>query len=131
VDEAALPDPTMVVMTPDLLDYHCRTGLAAIPYSSQAGGFFHRLGQGAHDRSWADLQRLYDKLENAWRCERALKLASDLSLSLTQVVLGYLLSQPFVTVPIVGCRTLGQLADSLQAAEVSLAPGQTDYLLKG
>jgi aryl-alcohol dehydrogenase-like predicted oxidoreductase len=36
-------------------------------------------------------------------------------------VLAYLLSQPFVTVPIVGCRTLGQLVDSLAAADLRLS----------
>jgi len=46
----------------------------------------------------------------------------------TQIVLGYLRSQPFPTIPIVGCRTVEQLRDSLNAAQVKLDPDQVSYL---
>jgi hypothetical protein len=35
-----LPDPTMVAMDTALLDLHIDTRLPAIPYASQANGFF-------------------------------------------------------------------------------------------
>ena len=55
----------------------------------------------------------------------------ETGLSLTQVVLGWLLSQPFITIPIVGPKTLAQLTDSLSAAGVRLSPQQVDYIETG
>ena len=42
--------------------------------------------------------------------------------------LGYLFSQPFVTIPIVGSRTIDQLQDSLSAADTQLTQAQIGYL---
>jgi len=50
-----------------------------------------------------------------------IQFAAEHGLSLTQVVLGYLLGQPFPTIPIVGSHTLKQLADTLAAADVRLS----------
>ena len=55
-------------------------------------------------------------------------MSADTGLSITQIVLGYLMAQPFVTVPIVGCRTEAQLRDSLTAADVRLTPEQRAFL---
>ena len=51
-------------------------------------------------------------------------MADELGVSLTAVVLGYLQSQPFVTVPILGGRTVAQLRDSLAGDGVQLTPEQ-------
>ena len=45
--------------------------------------------------------------------------------------MGHLLSQPFVTVPIVRCRNPQQLADSLSAADVILTDEQVRHLESG
>lgn len=49
VDVAALPDPTMVAADDALWEYHCAHDLAAIPYTSQAYGVFHKLAAGRRD----------------------------------------------------------------------------------
>jgi aryl-alcohol dehydrogenase-like predicted oxidoreductase len=49
-------------------------------------------------------------------------------LSITQVVLGYLLSQPFPTYPIIGPKRLDQLRDSLTAAHVRLEESDISFI---
>ena len=71
---------------------------------------------------------MYPARENEQRLQRAQRLADELKLTLTQVSLGYLLSQPFACIPVVGCHTQDQLRDSLSAAEVMLTPEQVQYL---
>ena len=71
---------------------------------------------------------MYPLDENERRFARIQHRAAELELSVTQVVLGYLLSQPFVTVPVVGSHTPVQLRDSASAAGVRLAPAQVAYL---
>lgn len=127
VNPDGIPDKTLVWMDEGLRDYHQQTGMAAIPYSSQANGLFSKMAQGRLPATagmyWTD--------ENQKRLLRIQELAGQLGLTITQVVLGYLTSQPFCTVPIVGCHTYSQLADSLSAADVHLTQEQLQFLHGG
>jgi aryl-alcohol dehydrogenase-like predicted oxidoreductase len=128
VDPEAISDKTTVVMDEAMVQYHRQTGLAATPYTAQAQGLFQKLASGAAGQIDPNSRRVYPAAENQRRFERVRRLAADTGLSITQIVLGYLQSQPFVTIPIVGCRTLDQLNDSLQAADIRLTPDQLRYL---
>ena len=108
IDPAGIADPTMVAMDDELYAYHQASGLAAIPYSSQAGGLFQKLAQGN-----LQVGEAYPVAPNQARLVRLQEIALESGLSITQVVLGYLRAQPFVTIPIVGSRTPEQLADTL------------------
>lgn len=126
-----LPDPTMVAMDAALLDLHIDTHLPAIPYASQANGFFQRLAHdqlaGLNDAS----RRLYDTPQNRRRLQRVQTLAAETGLSITAIVLGYLRGQPFPTIPIIGCRTIAQVQDSCRAADVTLSAAQIAFLEGG
>ena len=138
VDWAAIGDPTIVTMDSALWEYHRQTGLAAIPFSATANGLFNKLERGAVNRGSAEPrsvsalnplhQKMYAAPENLRRYERAHQLALQKGLRLTQVVLGYLLSQPFPTFPIIGPKTVVQLLDSLTAMEVRLSVDEVKFL---
>ena len=123
-----LSDKTMVIMNGALRRYHLKTGLTAIPYSSQANGLFQKIAQTPIKQLRPSLKRMANKLANRKRYQRTTRVATETGLSITQVVLGYLLSQPFVTIPIVGPRNVAQLQDSLSAADVRLTKRQVGYL---
>ena len=127
-DWGAVQDKTIVVMDHELYAYHVKTGLAAIPYSSQANGLFQKMAAGAEDRMPANQRAVYASPENRARFARIRELAGQLSVPLTGVVLGYLQSQPFVTTPIVGCQSLQQLVDSVAAGDVRLSPQEIAFL---
>jgi aryl-alcohol dehydrogenase-like predicted oxidoreductase len=128
VDMEAIPDKTLANMDAETYTYHKSSGMAAIPYSSQAGGLFNKMAEGSLGQMNAGIRSMYPALENEVRFTRLQQLAKDTGLSTTQMALGYLLSQPFPVIPIVGCRTQAQLNDSLSAAEVSLNTDQVKYL---
>lgn len=125
---ADLPDKTMRIMDSAMRRHHLDTGLTAIPYSSQAKGLFHKMARMRIDQIPPGLQRMARRPANKDRCRRVMAVAARTGLSVTEVVLGYLLSQPFVTIPIVGPRTVAQLEDSLSAADVRLTKRQVGYL---
>ncbi len=125
IDPERMADRTTVAMDDALFDYHKATGLAVMAYSSQAGGLFQKLANGNTAIGGA-----YPLEPNRQRLAKIQQLAQETGLSITQVVLGYLQSQPFVTTPIVGCRTMAQLQDSLTAAETVLSAAQIEYLLR-
>ena len=102
-------DPTMFAMDEPTYDFHVQTGLAAIPYSSQAGGFFTKLSADP------DIKSGYATSANRALHLSLQALSRDLNLTISQIVLAYLWSHPFPVIPIIGCRNIEQLEDSLKA----------------
>jgi aryl-alcohol dehydrogenase-like predicted oxidoreductase len=128
VEPKTLPDQTMVVMDPELKQYHAETGLTAVAYSSQANGWFQRRASGTTGRMGGSLQQMYATAVNEARFQRVQQLVKLSGLPATALILGYLSSQPFPTIPIVGCQSVDQLRDSLKAASVQLDPERVKYL---
>jgi len=122
-------DPTIVAMNADTLAWHEQSGLTAIPYSSQASGFFQKVAQG---RPVANSLVAYEtdlvREQNHTRFARLETLSRETGLSFTQLVLGYLRSHDFPVVPIIGSRTAEQLSDSMSGADVRLSPEQRQEL---
>jgi aryl-alcohol dehydrogenase-like predicted oxidoreductase len=131
VVDAAACDPTIAVMDDELRALHAESGMAAVPFSSQANGLFDKLARGTLETLRPAHRRMYAPPENLARFERATRLAAESGLSITQVTLGYLTSQPFATVPVVGPRSVAQLADTLSAADVLLSAAQLRFLETG
>lgn len=117
-DAGAIPDKTIMVMNQALFDFHTRTGMAAIPYTSQANGFFSKMARGMVDDMAPGLLGQYPRSENRARYAVIKQVMAETGLNLSQVVLGWLLSQPFPTIPIIGPKNRAQLEDSLSAAGV-------------
>ncbi len=128
IDPAAVGDPTTAAMDDETYAFHRRTGLAAIPYSSQAGGYFQKLAEGSEIRPGQ--QKTYGTANNRTRAARVQALAQETGYSVSQIVLVYLTNQPFATIPIVGCRTVAQVKDSMSAADIRLPIGQVAWLAR-
>ena len=121
-------DPTHAVMDDELWQYHKQTGLAAIPYTSQANGLFQKMDAGGTAALPADLARLYISTETEGRYQRLKIFSQQTGLSTTQIGLGFLTSQPFATCPVIGPQSLAQLRDCLAATDVLLTPEQVAFL---
>lgn len=101
---------------------HVEGGLACVPYSAQAEGFFDKAQAPdfADDPRHAVLRAKYLNPETSRRASRAARLAGETGHTPTQLALACLMAQPFVTVPIIGARTPAQLASSLDAIGIVL-----------
>jgi aryl-alcohol dehydrogenase-like predicted oxidoreductase len=109
-------DQTMCAMDLPTHRMHSESGLAAIPFGSQAGGYFTKL---AADLVSAKKSGFHNDI-NVALLPVLQEAASILDTTVTAVALGWLLAQPFVTIPIIGSRTIPQLEDSLRASEITL-----------
>jgi aryl-alcohol dehydrogenase-like predicted oxidoreductase len=130
-DPSRFQDPSLVAMDEEMHRYHLATGMAALPYSSQAQGLFTKWERGEYAKDDERISPQYRSEENVRRFERCRTLARELSVSINRIVLAYLTSQPFPTVPIAGCRTSAQLRDSLAVADLRLSYSQLAYLEHG
>lgn len=124
LNDGAVADKTLVEMDQAAITYHRQTGLAAIPYSSQAKGFFQKQPDRLKPRD----RELYWNEINLRRAEKVIHLAGKYGVSISAIVLGYLTGQPFVTIPVIGTRNVVQLQDSLRAAEVDLTAEDVAFL---
>ncbi len=108
-------------------------GLGLMVWSPLAGGLltgkFTRDGKGPDGsrRSKFDFP-VVDK-ERAFRCVEAMRpMAKDRGVSIARIAIAWLLAQPPVSSVIVGARTIEQLKDNLEAAEVTLNAEELETL---
>lgn len=131
-NEAALSDPErLVVFGPDDYAFHRETGMAVMPWSAQGQGFFEKLARGGVDGLGAADRRGYLNDLNVARFARVAEVAQQRGVSLTVVALAYLMSQPFVTVPVIGPRSVEQLAACAEALDCALTPAEIAFLAGG
>lgn len=111
----------------------CRVyGIGVIPYSPLAGGFLtgkyrreasppdSQRARGAqryfNERNWALLDKMETLGQEKGEC------------SISQIALAWMLSDPVITSPIIGPRSLEQLEDNLGAAGLRLTPEEKKML---
>jgi len=114
-------DPTTTRMDAEMHAMHCETGMACIPFTSQARGFFSKLftlgaeelAEGVRSRYMSEgNMRIYDAM---------LSIRQRTGLSVGAIALAYLTSQPFPTYPIVGASNLDQIEALREAGEAHLS----------
>lgn len=129
VNPASLGDATMRYMTDEMLDWHEQTGMPAVPYTSQARGFFAKADHDGVSNLPAGLTTAYDNVVNRGRLARLQKIARDTGHSVATLALVALMApRAFTTIPIIGATRLDQLNTSLTAASVDLSTEQLSYL---
>lgn len=129
-NEDAFDDKTMLSMNRDYYDYHVHHHFTAIPYSSQAGGFFEKERNASRIPLADGIKRIYLNQVNRTRANLVDRIANELSISITEVVLAYLMFQPFPTIPIIGCSSVEQLKKSLKAGEMKPAKEIVELIKK-
>ncbi len=96
-------------------------------WSSQGRGFFtDRAGRDKRDDE--ELVRVWYSDRNFGRRDRAIELAQKLGRSPIHIALAYVVAQPFPVIPLIGPRTVAELADSLSALDIKLTPEQVKWL---
>lgn len=125
-------DPICSWMDEGLYAYHLKTGMAAIPYQSVAFGIFHFIHNHALDRMNPHFRGFYNLPGIEKRYQRITEVMGETGLSITQIVLGYLISRPFVTIPIIGVRNnFEHLIDNCNAGDVNLSTELVNYIETG
>jgi aryl-alcohol dehydrogenase-like predicted oxidoreductase len=117
-------------------DWYTRTQLPVFTWSSLAGGFFSGRFSRQNLNSFEDPM---DKVcvasycfeENFQRLDRAQELAQKKGVSLAQLALAYVLSQPMNVFALVGCRNGDEFRANAAGLNVSLTPDECAWLETG
>jgi aryl-alcohol dehydrogenase-like predicted oxidoreductase len=114
-------------------EWYQQTQMPLFTWSSLAGGFFS--GRFTRD-NLASFDSYLDKLcvqsycyeANFKRLDRAQQLAEEKGLSLPQIALAYVMSQPLNIFALVGCQTGAEFKANVEASQVKLTPAETAWL---
>ena len=110
-------DPTLVAMDEKEYSAYCGKDVSVFAYASQAKGFFSKYHSGGEAALSPKAMQRYLCGENLKRYRLAAEIAEKNGISIGAVVLQYILRQPISSFPIVGCKNISQLEDSLAASE--------------
>jgi aryl-alcohol dehydrogenase-like predicted oxidoreductase len=103
-------DETMVAMDDGMLAYHKENpGNVAMPYFGVCSGFFHLLSAGNEDQVKASPYYTPQNLELAKKVDR---LRYKYNATISQILTGFYMVQPFLTIPLVGSINSEQLNDA-------------------
>src|SRR5439155_3702408 len=108
-------------MDDDAEQLHEASNLVAMPYSSQAGGFFSNWLEGDEAARLKAEQSGYATKSNFKIARLAGEIAQRNGVSVSAVVLAFLRSHSFNVVPIIGCGIPAHLAASIEALDFVLS----------
>jgi aryl-alcohol dehydrogenase-like predicted oxidoreductase len=114
-------ESTMRSMDDDAEQLHQVTKLVAMPYSSQAGGFFSKWLEGDDVARLKAEQSGYATKANFQIARLVGEIARRNGVPAGAVVLAFLRAHSFSVVPIVGCGTPAHLAASIEALDFVLS----------
>ena len=119
----------------DARAFYAQSGIAVMPWSSMAGGFFsdlyHRdnLESFGKDDHFAQIcLKCYCGETNFQRLDRARALAAAKGLTVAQIAVAFSLSQPMNLFLLISSLTRTQFAANAAALDVTLTPSELAYL---
>lgn len=123
-------DPTLVLMNDNEYDYFSNHDLSVFAFASQAKGFFSKLANGG-------IAALSEKAKDRYLSDTNLKIfeniktvAENHNATIGETVIASLIyNGAFQTIPIIGCKNLTQLKDSMNGADVNLSQEECDFIL--
>lgn len=121
--ETMWDDPTTTHMDHKTARYCKEHDCIAMAYTSQAKGFFQKACAVGVDRLAPLLKHRMQTEENLKRLEKLRAYCTETGCTPTDVVLGYITSNPLDGTALVSCSALAQLEDVLSSADYVL-PGE-------
>jgi len=103
-------------------------GLAIIPYCAQSRGYFGMLEKGEVSDA---LKGFYDNPVNSDRFAAAKTVAERHGVTVSEVVLAYLVNQPGQVIPIFGASSPARIEESVKAANLKLSADELAELKIG
>lgn len=119
--------PDCVSVNDEMLDWHKKSQLPLLSWSSQAGGLFSgRFSPEIRDDE--EMVAVYYSDENWERYERTKELATKKAVSPIQISLAYVLNQEFPTCAVIGSENRKEMESSIEAAGIKLSEDEINYL---
>ncbi|MDY3928933.1 MAG: aldo/keto reductase [Clostridia bacterium] len=122
-------DPTLVLMNDKEYEYFKNHDLSVFAFASQAKGFFSKLDAGG-------IENLSDKARKRYLSDINLeiygnlkKISDEIGETVGALTIASLVNNNnFQTIPIIGCKNLNQLHDSMRGTDIKLTQEQCNFI---
>jgi aryl-alcohol dehydrogenase-like predicted oxidoreductase len=121
-------DYGIAIMDDESYKWYLKNNMPVFAYGSQAQGFFAKVAKSGVDQLSAKTRKRFESPDNLVRLKKAQELALTYGVSLSAAVLSYITCNKLPAAPIVGCKNIGQLKESMQAADVSIGTDAAESL---
>jgi len=124
-------EPDLVLMNDSEYAYFTAHDLTVFAFAAQAKGFFSQYATGGEQALSAKAYSRYFNPETLQIYQRLNQLRKDHDCSIGAMGIAALWNNyDFDTLPIVGCKTIAQLLDTLSGADIVLAKEEMDFIFK-
>lgn len=110
------PDETMVTMDKEMMNYHKNSDNLAMPYFGLCSGFFQKIETKGKE---VVLDSPYYTEENLKRIEKINELKEKYNVTISQILLGYILNREVEMLPLAGASKIEQLKDFMKTLSIS------------
>ena len=112
ITEENVPDKTLTVMNQELIDYHTKTKMNAMAFTSTAKAYLTRRSRGVrHATSYGvDIELYYDNPSNERLLNRLLELCND-DFSIMDYALAFFSENDFPAIPVAAFSSMKQFAE--------------------
>ncbi len=122
-------DATLVEMNDTEYNLYKDLNINVTCFAPQAKGFFSKLENVGESGLDDKTRQRYLCEENVTRYQKVKKIAENYNISVGAVSILYLLSnKDFNTFPVIGCKTVSQLEDTLDTKDIILTPEDIYFL---
>lgn len=116
-------DQTLATADEPVIDLIKKQDLSLLAYAAMAKGFFTKLPPGDNPACLPDkLRRYFYNDTNLKRAEAVWRIAGQHNAAPSQIVLAWLLNQPFSVFPVVSFSSVHQLEEAMAAVPIRLDP---------
>ena len=115
----------------DVITLYKKSGITAIPYSSQAQGLFSKAMEPDfyQNPNYEALRKLYLNPTTERHIKAVKNITQQTDFEPTQIALAYLINQPFDVVPIISTSSIERLNDIFDATKIKLTKEQMESLI--
>lgn len=122
-------EPDLILMNNEEYSFFKSSSMTVFAYASQAKGFFSKFLHGGIEALSKKAYSRYYNAETLKRFENLKALYPQKNCSINSLALAALINRnDFDTIPIIGCKSVDQLKDSLSASDIILTKSETDFI---
>ncbi len=121
VPNAENNDPTLVLMNDEEYNYFTETKMSVFAYASQAKGFFSKYDIGGEANLNEKARHRYFNEKTLRRYKKIKEISLQTGRTVGEIAIGVIANNPnFPTIPIVGCKNVNQLKESMSGSNLCL-----------
>lgn len=122
-------EPDLVLMNDEEYEYFKNHDMSVFAFAAQAKGFFSKYNIGGEAALSPKAYSRYLNEETLKRYENIKKISKERNCTIGNIVIAAMVSnRDFDTFPIVGCKTVEQLKDSMGGSEIQLSEKEMDFI---